>query len=197
MELGLSAPLACLPEITGPASATLINCPAICYKKVNRINTNQWTGVAWPGFSKKWRLPMSQKKILVAVDGSDYSYAVLDKAIEYARLLNARVVFVHCHRKFPTIKGQPQKDKEISDIINETETLTTPLLQYLERAKIPVEKRLMEEPAGAVISDVARIEKCELVVMGSRGLTNLASMIVGSVTNRVLQTAPCSVLVVR
>jgi nucleotide-binding universal stress UspA family protein len=140
---------------------------------------------------------MSQKKILVAVDGSDYSYDVLDTAIEYTRLLNARVVFVHCHRKFPTITGQPRRDKEISDILSETETLIRPFLQYLEKATIPVEERLMEEPAGAAISDVARIEECKLIIMGSRGLTDLASLIVGSVTHRVLQTAPCPVLVVR
>jgi nucleotide-binding universal stress UspA family protein len=48
-----------------------------------------------------------------------------------------------------------------------------------------------------VILNQAAESKCDLIVMGSRGLTNLASLIVGSVTNRVLQTAPCSVLVVR
>ena len=140
---------------------------------------------------------MSRKKILVAVDGSEYSNNVLDKAIEYAKLLDGEIVFVNCHKRFPAIIGQPYRDKEIADIISGAEKLVEPFLQRIKNENIPVEERLMEEPAGAMISDIARIEKCDLIIMGSRGLTNLASMIVGSVTNRVLQTAPCSVLVVR
>ena len=81
--------------------------------------------------------------------------------------------------------------------MNESEQLVAPYLQKVKDAGIVVEERIMEEPAGATISHVARIEKCSLIVMGSRGLTNLAGLIVGSVTNSVLQTAPCSVLVVR
>ncbi len=140
---------------------------------------------------------MSQKKILVAVDGSEYSNKVVDKAIEYAKLLNGEIVFVNCHKRFPAIIGQPYRDKEIADIISDAENLVKPFLQRFKTENIHVEERLMEEPAGAMISDIAKIEKCALIIMGSRGLTNLASMIVGSVTNRVLQTAPCSVLVVR
>lgn len=93
--------------------------------------------------------------------------------------------------------GQPYRDEEISTIITESKNLIAPFLQHIRKAEIAVEELLMEEPAGAVISDIARIEQCELIVMGSRGLTNLASLIIGSVTNRVLQTAPCSVMVVR
>ena len=140
---------------------------------------------------------MSRKKILVAVDGSEYSNKVLDKAIEYAKLLDGEIVFVNCHKRFPAIIGQPYRDKEIADIISEAEKLVKPFLQQFKNENIPVEERLMEEPAGTMISDIAKIEKCDLIIMGSRGLTNLASMIVGSVTNRVLQTAPCSVLVVK
>ncbi|OEU54553.1 MAG: hypothetical protein BA862_12640 [Desulfobulbaceae bacterium S3730MH12] len=140
---------------------------------------------------------MSRKKILVAVDGSEYSNKVLDKAIEYAKLLDGEIVFVNCHKRFPAIIGQPYRDKEIADIISGAEKLVKPFLQRFENENIPVEERLMEEPAGTMISDIAKIEKCDLIIMGSRGLTNLASMIVGGVTNRVLQTAPCSVLVVR
>jgi len=140
---------------------------------------------------------MEHKKLLVAIDGSEYSNKVLDKAIEYANLLDAEIVLVYCHKKFPAIMGQPYRDKEISAIIGETEKLIKPYLARLKDKNIQVEERLMEEPAGTIISDIARIEKCDLIIMGSRGLTNLASLIVGSVTNRVLQTAPCSVLVVR
>ncbi len=138
-----------------------------------------------------------KKKILVAVDGSEHSNLVITKAIEYARLLSGEIVLVYCQIKFPSVMAQLHRDKEISDIIKYAEQLVAPYLARLRESDIRVEERLMEEPAGTRISDVARIEKCDLIIMGSRGLTNLASLIVGSVTNRVLQTAPCSVLVVR
>ena len=140
---------------------------------------------------------MARRKILMAIDGSEYSTRVVEKTVEYAKLLDSDVVFVYCHRKFPTILGQPQRDMEISNIMNETGKVTAPYLEVLRDQGIQVDERMMEEPAGSVIPEVARIEKCDLIIMGSRGLTNLASLIVGSVTNRVLQTAPCSVLVVR
>lgn len=140
---------------------------------------------------------MGRKKILLAVDGSEHSNMVIDQAVEYAKLLDAEIVFVYCHKRFPAIIGQPYRDKEIATTISEAEKIVKPFLQRLESNNIPVEQRLMEEPAGTRISEVARIEKCDLIIMGSRGLTNLASLIVGSVTNRVLQTAPCSILVVR
>ncbi len=140
---------------------------------------------------------MDTKKILVAVDGSEHSNKILEKAVEYATLLKAGVLLVYCHRKFPAILGQPYRDHEISHTISEAEKLIKPFREYLDGHNIYVEERLMEEPAGRVIPEVARIEACELIIMGSRGLTNIASLIIGSVTNRVLQTSPCSVLVVR
>ncbi len=140
---------------------------------------------------------MNRDKILVAIDGSDHSELIVDKAIDYAKQYNAAILLVYCHRRFPTILGQPYRDEEISSIMSESEKLIAPFLQRIKDAGLTVEERLMEEPAGAAISEIARIEKCELILMGSRGLTNLEGLFVGSVTNRVLQTAPCSVLVVR
>jgi nucleotide-binding universal stress UspA family protein len=140
---------------------------------------------------------MSRKKILMAIDGSQYSESIVDKAIEYAKLFNAEIILVYCHKKFPTIMGQPYQEEETAHIIGESEKVVGPFLQRIREANISAEDRIMEEPAGAAISEIARIEGCDLIIMGSRGLTNLASLIIGSVTNRVLQTAPCSVLVVR
>jgi len=137
------------------------------------------------------------KKILLAVDGSELSAKVLDTAIEYARLMGAMILFVYCHEKFPAILGEPYRNKEIAKILLESEKVAAPFLQRLTAENIPFEDRIMEEPAAKRITDIAEIEKCDLIVMGSRGLSNLASLVVGSVTHRVLQTAPCSVLVVR
>jgi nucleotide-binding universal stress UspA family protein len=140
---------------------------------------------------------MTEKKILVAVDGSEHSNKVIETAIKYARLLSAKVVLVHCHKKFPTILGEPLRNEAIVTTLRKAETLIEPFTKRLREAEINVEERLMEEPAGAVIPDIARIEKCELIIVGSRGLTNLEGLFLGSVTNRVLHTTPCSVLVVK
>lgn len=140
---------------------------------------------------------MTEQKILTAIDGSEYSSLIVDKAIEFGRLLGGRILVVHCHRKFSVIESHAYREQEMGHIINEADKLVDPFLKRIEENNIPVESRIMEEPAAEVISEIARIENCDLIVMGSRGLTNLASLIIGSVTNRVLQTAPCSVLVVR
>lgn len=140
---------------------------------------------------------MEQRKIVAAIDGSDYSNLVLDKAIEFAKLLGARILLVHCHKKFPTLLGEPHRNRQVAEIIREAEELVKPFQRRLEDNGIDHEDRLMEEPAAAMINDIARIERCELIIMGSRGLSNLAGLIIGSVTNRVLQSATCSVLVVR
>ncbi len=140
---------------------------------------------------------MGQKRILLAIDGSEHSSVVLEKAIEYAKLLESRIILVYCHEKFPANLGEPYRDSQIAKILKESEELVAPFVQRLESANIPVEDRLMEEPAGKMIPEVAKIEKCDLIIIGSRGLSNLTNLIVGSVATRVLQTAPCPVLVVR
>ncbi len=140
---------------------------------------------------------MTQKKIVAAVDGSRHSDKVIKTAIDYARLLEAKVILVHCHKKFPTILGEPHRNNMVVATLRNAEKLIAPFVQRLHEEQIEVEERLMEEPAGAVITDIAGIEKCDLIVVGSRGLTNLEGLFLGSVTNRVLHTTPCSVLVVK
>ncbi|MEE4241118.1 MAG: universal stress protein [Desulfopila sp.] len=140
---------------------------------------------------------MEKKRILVAVDGSDFSAKVMEKAIEYARLLEAEVVFVHCHKRYPRLLGQPYRDQIISEIRDETHQRVAPYLAQLGKARIPYIERLLEGPAGETIAETAKIEKCRLIVMGSRGLSNLKGLIIGSVSNRVLHVADCPVMVVK
>jgi len=140
---------------------------------------------------------MTQKKILVAVDGSTHSDKVIETAIEYAKLLQAKVILLHCHKRFPTLLGEPLRHDAIADIILHAEKLIQPFSERLREAEIDFEEHLLENPAREVIPDVARIQNCSLIIMGSRGLTNLEGLFVGSVTTRVLHTTPCSVLVVK
>lgn len=140
---------------------------------------------------------MEQRKILAAIDGSDYSAKVLDKAIEFANLLQAQVVLVYCHKKYPKLLGQPYRDQVISAIMDQTAAVVAPFVRRLSESGVSFIERFMEEPAGTMIATVAEHEKCEMIIMGSRGLSELEGLIIGSVAHKVLHTARCSVLIVK
>jgi nucleotide-binding universal stress UspA family protein len=61
----------------------------------------------------------------------------------------------------------------------------------------PVSSVLLRGEAAASIVGFARDERVDLLVVSSHGRTGLRRLLVGSVAEAVLRTAPCSVLVVR
>ena len=146
--------------------------------------------------SKKEQV-MKQKMILVAVDSSDYSGRALEKAIELSKLMDTKILLVHCHRRFPSILGEPYLQNAITAIIDEANKIVEPYRKALSESGTEFSERILEGPAGNVIPNIARIEKCEMIIMGSRGLTDLEGLFIGSVTHRVLHLALCPVLVVR
>jgi nucleotide-binding universal stress UspA family protein len=64
-------------------------------------------------------------------------------------------------------------------------------------AGVSVTTELASTPAHAALVDAATRLPAELIVTGSRGLTGLKHALLGSVAERTLRYAPCSVLTVR
>jgi nucleotide-binding universal stress UspA family protein len=62
---------------------------------------------------------------------------------------------------------------------------------------VSVTTELATTPAHAALADAAERLSAELIVTGSRGLTGLKHALLGSVAERTLRYAPCSVLTVR
>ena len=88
--------------------------------------------------------------------------------------------------------------KEVAAQYMDNQSLTHHALRdALDQADIPFEERIMEGPAADTIVKVAAIDRCDLIIMGTRGRNDLQGLLLGSVTHRVLQTAPCPVLVIR
>jgi len=140
---------------------------------------------------------MKGRRVLAAVDGSEYSEKVLDKAIEMARIQEMEVLLVHCHKKYPKLLGQPYRDEVISEIMDKTESVLAPYIKRLEGSGVRFTRLAVEEPAGVMIPTVAENEQCEMIIMGSRGKSDLEGLIIGSVTHKVLHLAKCPVLVVK
>jgi nucleotide-binding universal stress UspA family protein len=56
---------------------------------------------------------------------------------------------------------------------------------------------VLQEPAALAVVDQAEKLSADLIVMGTRGNTGLKHVVLGSVAERVVRTAPCSVLTVK
>lgn len=60
-----------------------------------------------------------------------------------------------------------------------------------------IERRILIGVPGEVVCDLARDENADLIVIGARGESVIRELLLGSTTHRVVQLAPCPVLVVR
>ena len=115
---------------------------------------------------------MKLKKIIVPVDGSEHSMRAAKYALEMAKAMDAEILLIHCHRTFPAILGEPYFQKAIDKILMESNELLDPYRTLLRESGVPFMDRMLEGPAGKTISEVAEIEKADMIIMGCRGRTD-------------------------
>jgi nucleotide-binding universal stress UspA family protein len=122
-------------------------------------------------------------KILVGLDGSDYSTWALMEAISIAKKFSG-------HVKVITVYKQGKE--------NEASKIQMKAQQLMDEEQIDCELSsiLGSNPSRALV-DTAEKDKVDLIVVGSRGLGSAAAFIMGSVSKQVVTKANCDVLVVK
>ena len=136
------------------------------------------------------------KRLLVAVDESPRSIRVVERAAEIAELFHAKIILLHVRQKVPDILGDPFYQQLFNHYMQTAEQITAPLHLLLEDKGIDHEVLILEGDPAQAITEAASNQKCELIVMGTRGLSNLAGMALGSVSHKVLQVMDRMVLIV-
>lgn len=127
-------------------------------------------------------------KILVPIDGSFLSF----KAVDIAQGLilagkGSRLTLLHVVSDNDELIEKTQKFAE--------KTLEEGLKRVSSDIKPDV--RLEVGSPAEVISEVARLCDIDLIVMGTRGLTPIKSLLIGSVSSKVSALSPCHVLLVK
>lgn len=140
---------------------------------------------------------MNIKKILNPVDGSEHSIHSTRYAIELAKTLDAQIILLHCHARFPVVLAEPHFQMAVNEINKASEALVEPFIKILEQAEMNFDVRILEGSPGNKIPEVARIEKIDLIVMGSRGVTDFIGLLLGSVAHTVLQKSDCPVFITK
>ncbi len=136
-------------------------------------------------------------RILFAADGSEHARRALDITRELARRSNATVIVVHTYPGVSEVLGSPNYDRLLAEQLAAAEAVMSAAAGPLEAAGLTVKRELLEGPPADAILRVAEVRECDLIVMGARGLGSLGSLLLGSVSQHVIQHARCPVLVVR
>jgi len=140
---------------------------------------------------------MNVSRILLPVDGSPFSDAAADMAIDLAGNYNVPIVLLHVRKPVPTGLGQPNAEELLEYLTVGAEAVMDHYRKRLENAKIEFTDLVIGGDVAEVIANVCDVEKCDLIVIGSKGKSDLEGLILGSVTHKVLHTTSCPVLVVK
>jgi nucleotide-binding universal stress UspA family protein len=128
------------------------------------------------------------RSLLAATDFSDCSTAALDAAGAWAKALGAELHLLHAFElPVPRVMAY---DVPVSDL-------------YIQQGREVVDRRLREEADRIAATGVpvqthlAEEVGADWIVVGTHGRTGLQHVLLGSVAERVVRLAPCSVLTVK
>lgn len=144
---------------------------------------------------------MTPKKILIATDFSEGAREALNVAARLAVNANAELEIVHAWQLqiAGAVEGTPFPVAFVDQIVDDgTRGLEEAAAAARAVGAPRVTTKLLQGVAwDAVTSEAERDGAVDLVVVGTQGRTGLSRIMIGSMAERIVRHAPCSVLVVR
>ena len=142
------------------------------------------------------------ERILVAVDGSPFADRALSYAVDLAKKYSSKLIILHVVlRRFyavtPSEAGVLASTVYVKEMEAEGQEIIKKAENYAKSAGISYECKLAQGvPADEIVKSGA-VEKVDLIVVGSRGLTDVRAFLLGSVSDKVSHHAKCPTLVVK
>jgi len=134
------------------------------------------------------------KRILVPTDFSEASDAALMYGIGLARAFGAQLYLLHVpgetgvnfEADFPMVQFENATRERLETLVSPRDMITL-RPEYALRLGTPADE----------IVRYAGSREIDLIVMGTHGRSGVAHMVMGSVAEKVVRTAPCPVVTVR
>lgn len=140
-------------------------------------------------------------KILLPVDGSPCSASAVKALLARLRWFAGPVELhlLHVHLPIPMARPQGAAGHQQVEAYyrEEGEAQLAPVAAILKAADQAFTPHIHVGQPAEVIAKFAREQGCDLICMGSHGRTALMEAVMGSVASRVLQVAPCPVMLLK
>ena len=136
-------------------------------------------------------------KILVPTDGSDFAKSAQRHALFLSKVTGAEIIAVSvAENNF--VKGLPLDDEvyQLNQVLKERSEENLKEFDELNVDNLKITHVVREGSPAKVILEVAKEEAVDLIVMGSSGKSGFDRFIMGSVADKVVNSAKCAVLVV-
>jgi nucleotide-binding universal stress UspA family protein len=138
------------------------------------------------------------RKILVGLDGSDAARQALERALELAAITGAAVHAVSVEERLPAYAatvGEVEEEARFEDhyyrrVHHEARRLA-------EARHVTFTHEILPGHAAQVLIAAVKAGEFDLLVIGHTGHSRLYALFLGSTADRVVEHAPCPVLVVR
>jgi glycine betaine transporter len=143
---------------------------------------------------------METQHYLVPLDFSEHAEKALQYAIELAQKVSARLTLLHVIHTMPlgvTEMGASLPYSYLQEMEADIAQAMDTYLQQVQEAKLQGEVKTVHGVPFQEIVEHAKAGQIDLIIMGTHGRTGLRHALLGSVAEKVVRLAPCSVLVTR
>lgn len=136
------------------------------------------------------------KQILLAVDGSDNSIRSAQHAIALAEKFAGTIDVLYVVDSNKAKEDVLYATNKFEIELKRKEKLK-PIRALLEKSELNFTTHVLHGEPGPEIVTFANEKGFDCIVIGSRGLNNLQSFLLGSVSHKVAKRAECPVLIVK
>lgn len=138
--------------------------------------------------------------ILVAVDGSKNSLRAVAYAIAHAKRSRTLVHLLNVQQpmdEYGMVAAYLSKQQYRKRATERGKATLIPAVKRLERARVQHAVHVVSGDIAETITRTARRLKCHSIIMGTRGMTALGNLVLGSVSNKVIHLATTPLTLVK
>ncbi len=141
------------------------------------------------------------KRILIPTDGSHRSEDAIEKGIQLAESVGAKVTVLYVVPKTPIYAQYDYAGASYKAFLKEVERFGVVMLTMVEEkfadSGIEIETKLRKGNPSHEICKEAKEGVYDLIVLANRGLGEIQGFLMGSVSSKVVKYCDCSVLIIK
>ncbi|SHK17303.1 universal stress protein [Desulforamulus aeronauticus] len=141
-------------------------------------------------------------KILLAVDGSENAKRAVDYVLKMTRkqedLMITVIHIINSQKEITKLRNISSEIQDIKErVVKNGMEIIERHVSIFENNHIKVATKLLDGDPATKIVEYAKLGEYDHIVLGTRGLTDLQSIVLGSVSHKVLALSECPVTFIK